>query len=35
MVFFGGVEYCIFIDGLMLKVEYEGNNYVDDCVGVL
>ncbi|WP_370241183.1 YjbH domain-containing protein [Marisediminitalea sp.] len=35
MAFFGGVEYRTPIDGLTLKAEYEGNNYVDDRAGAL
>lgn len=32
---FGGIEYQTPIDGLRLKLEYEGNNYVNDRAGQL
>lgn len=32
---FGGLEYQTPIDGLLLKLEYDGNDYVDDVAGEL
>ncbi|WP_185969148.1 YjbH domain-containing protein [Aliiglaciecola sp. M165] len=32
---FGGIEYRTPIDGLTLKLEYDGNDYVNDRAGVL
>jgi hypothetical protein len=33
--FFGGVEYYTPIDGLIVKLEYEGKNYINDTAGNL